>query len=540
MSEQKVDILLVEDDNDHVFLVQRAFRDHLDRFTLTVASDLKDARAHLAAQSPNLIITDLCLPDGQGIELLPSEQKDCLVPVVVMTGHGDERLAVEAMKAGALDYIVKSHETMLDMPHIAKRVLSHWHYLTEHKRMQDDLQVRLRYEEALAACSQGLLTDVEIEEPLVEVLRRLLWISDVGRVCIFENFEDADGGLCTRLRNEVCASGVTAQIDNPARQHLSYDSGLGRWRKELSQGKSICGPVQSFPERERKILESRDIVSILILPIWTGDKWYGFICFDDIQKQCPWPEQKVRLLHTAAKMIGAYIERKESKKNLLEYQRRLQSLVCQLTMAEAQERKRIAGILHDDVIQNLIFLKMKLADLRSLTEQEVFRETLARINTLTDDLLKNMRTLTFDLSSPILYELGLGPAIDEWLSRELEQKHGISTEFEDDEQTKQLTEDLRVLLFRAVRELLTNIVKHARAKNIKVSIHRNEKNIVITVKDDGIGFTVPQDGFKYDMKGGSGLFTTRERIERYNGGMEIESKPGEGTRIVLTAPLALK
>ena len=136
-------ILLVEDEEAHAGLVRRAFEAHADRFRLAVAGSLREARACLAQESqPDLLITDLRLPDGRGIELLPAEDKAerDRFPVVVMTAHGDEQVAVEAMKAGALDYVVKSEATLAGMPRIAERAVREWEHITARVRAEEVLR----------------------------------------------------------------------------------------------------------------------------------------------------------------------------------------------------------------------------------------------------------------------------------------------------------------------------------------------------------------------------------------------------------------
>ena len=151
--------------------------------------------------------------------------------------------------------------------------------------------------------------------------------------------------------------------------------------------------------------------------------------------------------------------------------------------------------------------------------------------------IQDTRTLTFDLSSPVLYELGFEMAVSEWLTDQIQKKHGITVEFEDDGEPKPLDDDVRILLFRDVRELLINVVKHAQAHKVKVSIKKLGEQICITVEDDGVGFDPAEVLSMAAKRGEFGLFSIRERLERLGGHLEIESKPGSGCRIKMMAPL---
>ncbi|MBN1842644.1 MAG: diguanylate cyclase [Deltaproteobacteria bacterium] len=133
-------ILLIEDEQAHAELVQQSFEFDADRFYLTVVYSLDEAREVLAGFQPDLVITDLMLPDGLGTELLPSEKESLSFPVIVITSYGDQQVAVEAMKDGALDYVVKSEATLADMPHIAERGLREWGHIISRKRAEEELR----------------------------------------------------------------------------------------------------------------------------------------------------------------------------------------------------------------------------------------------------------------------------------------------------------------------------------------------------------------------------------------------------------------
>lgn len=140
MNPASVSILLIEDEEAHSELVRRAFESRGDHVRLFVANSLSIARAHLEKHSPDLIVADWRLPDGEGVELLSDKPTNAQAPVVIMTSYGNERIAVDAMKAGALDYVVKSEATLVDMPHIADRAIRQWRMMTERKRIQDNLR----------------------------------------------------------------------------------------------------------------------------------------------------------------------------------------------------------------------------------------------------------------------------------------------------------------------------------------------------------------------------------------------------------------
>ena len=233
-------------------------------------------------------------------------------------------------------------------------------------------------------------------------------------------------------------------------------------------------------------------------------------------------------------VIRDITERKRIEEKLQAYQEQLRSLASQLSLVEERERRRIAIDLHDHIGQTLALCKIKLGALRESTPTNLI-ESLDEIRDLTEQIIRYTRSLTFELSPPILYDLGFEAAV-EWLGEKIIKQHGIQFCFEDDKQSKPLDDEARILLFQAVRELLINIVKHAQAHNAKVSIRRDNDNIRINIEDDGVGF----DTSKIDSSlrtGCFGIFSIRERLKHLGGLFEIESEPGRRTRVTIVAPL---
>lgn len=137
-SEKSYHILIVEDEVAHIELIKRAFSKSANHFHLSIATTIKEANLHIINNNPDLVITDYLLPDGKGIDLL--DKFDTPIPLMLMTSHGDEKIAVEAMKSGALDYIPKSAEMLLELPHVAERALREWAHIIEHKQMEAALR----------------------------------------------------------------------------------------------------------------------------------------------------------------------------------------------------------------------------------------------------------------------------------------------------------------------------------------------------------------------------------------------------------------
>ena len=214
-------------------------------------------------------------------------------------------------------------------------------------------------------------------------------------------------------------------------------------------------------------------------------------------------------------------------------QRELRSLTSQLSLAEEKERRRIAIELHDRTNETLISSIIRLATLvKSIADPDLV-DSLNEICQLLQQLTQETRLLMFELYPPSLYYLGLEAAIRELTDRMME-KYGIQVSFVDDASRKPVDTDVKIMLFQAARELLTNVAKHAQAQAVSVIISGSGGNVRIIVQDDGVGFdsAVISDGRKTS---GFGLYNLSERL-RYMGG-HLEAESGSwGTRITLTVP----
>jgi PAS domain S-box-containing protein len=230
-------------------------------------------------------------------------------------------------------------------------------------------------------------------------------------------------------------------------------------------------------------------------------------------------------------------ESKKAEQEIADYQRQLKALAVELTLVEERERRRIAADLHDHVSQTLALARVQLSTARKVDSETKKNAMFDAVSQTLMDAIQATRSLIFDLSSPLLNELGLETTVSAWLRDQIRMPYNLTTEFVDDGGEKPLTEDVRIILFRNIRELLANVVRHAQANEIKVSLLREDKDIKIIIEDDGIGFDASVATKQVHPHGGFGLFSIQERMADMGGLLEIESQPGQGARIILTAPL---
>ena len=230
-----------------------------------------------------------------------------------------------------------------------------------------------------------------------------------------------------------------------------------------------------------------------------------------------------------------------ARKDLTESHERsdkMRTLSAALAMAETRERRLLAQDLHDDLGQMLAMIKLKIATMEKLEIPEHMRKAMTDCSRAVDQANRKVRLMAFQLSPPMLDELGLAAAI-EWMADEMHQMYKLDVHTQDDGKPKPMNPAVSATLFRAVRELLINIAKHAGVTQATVSTARGQGDtLILTVSDAGKGFD-PDAVPAADGSGGFGLLSVRERINLLGGEVSIHSNPDAGTTVVINVPLLL-
>lgn len=213
--------------------------------------------------------------------------------------------------------------------------------------------------------------------------------------------------------------------------------------------------------------------------------------------------------------------------------RRLRKLAGELSLAEHKERRRIANVLHEDLQQRLVAMKYQVHDLEKNGLKNDASATIRRVLAELDEAIHLTRTLSSGLCPPVLYELGLKPAL-EWLALDLKTRLGLSVAIESEKGVDITGDDLRVFAYEAVRGLLLNVAKHAGVGDVLVQVKQSGVHSVrISVTDKGIGFD-PQK--ELDSRKKLGLFSIQERTRSFGGRFDVVSAPGRGARVIMTLP----
>ena len=230
--------------------------------------------------------------------------------------------------------------------------------------------------------------------------------------------------------------------------------------------------------------------------------------------------------------------RQHLEEMVVERTTQLRNVTTELAMTEERERRAIAQDLHDDLGQMLAVVKLRLTSLEisgGVERQGDLLRQIQEIEAMVDSANRSVRSLSLQLSPPVLLLSGLVPALY-WLAEEMQRSYGLRVRLHDEGKPPPLDETLSSSLFRIVRELLINVSKHAQVDVADVSVLTSGDSLMITVADAGIGFDARQR-LAPSGEGGYGLFSVRERLTYIGGEMEIDSRPGDGTVVVLTLPM---
>lgn len=221
----------------------------------------------------------------------------------------------------------------------------------------------------------------------------------------------------------------------------------------------------------------------------------------------------------------------------MDAEEKIRTLASELTRAEQEERHRISQILHDDLQQRLFAIKAQLSFLKHANSGNEMSSdtqvTLTQLQSWLGEAITITRNLSIDLSPIVLRGDGLSEAIA-WLGSQMKERHGLHLGLQAKENLAPLDDQMSALLFQSVRELLFNVVKHAGTLHATVTLEQVDQHTRLTISDSGKGFDA--DAIMNEIDAAHGLLIVQDRLNLMGGSMQVNSKPGEGTSIILEVP----
>ncbi len=477
------------------------------------------------------------------------KQKSYLGPAIVAY------LAIGAAGAAALRSIFLPDWARITFPILGVYLIFGWILLFRSRqvarRRQTSSKIRDEALEALGykASLERILNDVFIalleanslhgfEVAVNNGLSRIGAIACVDRAYIFFLAEDQ---ATLMYAHEWCAPTILSQKE----KFRGVDIASVPWLIATLHNNDhvLISKDTGFPAHasaEQRIFGHPNNQAMILVPIRARKTLLGFIGFDFVAQ--PWIDEDIDLLRTLSNILGSAITRirtdaklVEREQSLIVYRDQLKLLMKELTLAEERERRKVAKDLHDQIGQMLAVVKIKQKKLAQTLSDADTISLSTEIVEMVDQVLKDVRSLTFELSGLAVFRDDLNAAIDGLGKRALTE-HGISFSFRVEGDQFEVPEHVRTILYQIVRELFYNTIKHATARHVETVMSWSPTALQIRVVDDGRGFLVSETR-DLAQKDHFGLFNIRERVDSLGGKFIITSPDGQGTRAEVCIPL---
>lgn len=480
-------VLLVEDNPVDAVLVEEYLAGTRDpRFELQQTDRLSTAVERLGKGGVDVLLLDLCLPDSEGLATFHIAQAALpALPIIVLSANSDEETAVEAVHAGAQDYLVKGR---YDRELLTRSL----RYGLERKRTQ----------QALSTLAQRLSDHVS-NSPLGVIewgqeLDIIRWSGEAERIFGWKPDE-----VIGKRGEEF---GLVHHEDEPTAAQVFACLRSGATPRALLVSRNL--------RKDGSVVHC---------------EWYNSALMDASGS-----------LQSILSLVLDVSERKKAEEGLEVANRRLHQLSAQLLRYQDQERRKIARELHDSTAQTLAALSMNLSRLqRSKLDAGRKDALLSESLELAAASSREIRTLTYLLHPPLLDEVGLVGALQTYVEG-FRQRTGISIELEVSPALGRLANSLELTLLRIIQEGLGNVHRHSGSRTARIELERDGEQVRLVVEDHGRGLPADLVGPDKSFAGfGVGILGMRERAEQLGGRLEITSG-NEGTKVIATLPIGIQ
>lgn len=473
-------ILIIDDNETNLFLMEKVLSKHIHEAELLLAHDPIKGILMAKDKLPDAILLDLNMPLMNGFDVCKVLKEDSTtshIPIILCTieKKSSENI-VKGFNIGA--------DAFVNRPIKDEELSAQIRAMLRIKQAEDDLKNETE--------KYRVMTETLSDAICIINLKGEITFVSPGTLEIF-GFTNKSDVLSLKL------------IDTIIPEHqVRAQQTLDKVRKE-----------HSIRDAEFKFIRSN------------GTEFYGELSASLIKSSNGEPRELIAV-------IKDITERKNSEYEILEYQRKLKRLNLDLTKVEESERRNIAMNLHDGLGQTISIAHIKLSSLLNASVSEPVEKVIKETIELIYNAIQESRTLTYDLSPPILFELGLVAAL-EWRIEQVKEKFNMTTQFVCDDFKMPFPNEINILLYRIINELVLNVIKHAEAKEIKLEIYHDPKNIYFSISDNGKGYSYPPKK-QLSKQSGLGLFSINERLESIKGQLQVESVLLKGTKTTIIIP----
>jgi len=413
----------------------------------------------------------------------------------------------------------------------------------ENARLMQDLQ-----EKSIKIQQQTNILEKQFKEEriLLEISKALSQTLDLKRL-----FEIVTKKTADLLRIDRCGVVLVDEVKRAAFFVSIYADGRHQPPEE-----SIRGSIEDFPvifshlknkhrfyapdisqsvlsSKEKKMFKAKGTKSLLVVPLSSIGRFLGLLALSKVKKQHKFTESEIKLSQAIANQLSVAVENARLMELSKKHSKELEKLSLKILSAQEEERKNIAGKLHDVIAQDLTAIQFDLKMCQqTLPEQYAkIKAKLKESEKLATQSLENIRNLTSDLRPPLLDHFGLTSAL-RWYVDNFRQRTNLNISLKIPELNCKFPPEFETPIYRIIQEGLTNVAKHSKATRVSISLYKKDHNARIIIQDNGIGFDLDNQSFT----SGFGLFRLKENAELLGGKFKIISKEGRGTKLDINLP----
>ncbi len=499
-------ILAIDDSVIDLKLLSHIVKMHYPEYLFLEAFSGTDGIEMAIKEQPEIILLDIIMPGVDGYEVCKYFKKDAStqnIPIIMISALGqDSGERIKGLNAGADAFISKpfSRSELRAQINVALRI----------KKVEDLL--RKRNESLELFIKDQTNRYIQNEERFLQISSHAL-----------EFYWEVDSkGIFTYVSPAIRKIMKTEPDKVIGEMHFLDFFQVKRVKNKKSKIETSFSAESGFKDFELELTlgdNEKIWLSVSGFAVFKKNNgFYGFrgVCYDITKRK------------------NAEIALKKNVRQIKRYQDKLKQLNTEITLVEEREKRRIAENLHDSLGQTLSLAFIKLSSIVDEDTSPHVSKVILETSFLLDKAISESRRLTYDLSPPILYELGLMAAF-KWKLEQIQKNYGIRTVLVGEKQDIAIQKEFNIFIYRVVGELLTNVIKHANARLITLQVSKGDKFYSIFVEDDGVGFK-KQLNRKILKNSGFGLLSITERIDSIKGEFKIESEPGHGTRATVLIP----
>ncbi len=322
MNKLDISLLIVEDDPIIIKIYKQILLDVVEH--IYTAENGHEGYLAYQEYKPDLILSDIKMPVMNGLDMVKKiRDHDKNVRIIVMSAYGESRYFLKAIESGVKGFLLKpidNKQLINTIEAQANDVLLERNLLAEEKMRRTAESARDKSERILQTLSLATASFFRSgfnSETVQYALRHIGQATQASRVYIFQNHHEKEGSYSQQIF-EWTAGSVSSEMENEMLQQLPFDHpGYTRWVKVLSEGNNIISHVADLPVEEREPLKEQGIISILAIPIFVHDSWWGFVGLDECSMERVWSDSEINALNALAYNLGAAIYRKNAEEEMI-------------------------------------------------------------------------------------------------------------------------------------------------------------------------------------------------------------------------------